>query len=228
MKTVETRNNHLIAAVAFILIFSNSCNNNKTCINNEYVNANIDTTLYEIDVKGDDKKELFVLIHKLYLKDSCFGRVNEDNIEQAYHYAGKSLGGTYSPYVKSFIYQRLSGKDTLLWTVFESNADEPDIITLLERYNCIKNGDKTYNCDNKFLSIISRSRGGLNSRIINLKYDTRGWFVINKELLITNLNKGYSIDTINLSINKGTLNSPKNEICFRDAFDNFGEVRQDK
>jgi hypothetical protein len=225
MKLVKIKNKQLIVIISFLLMLITSCNNNKTNNNNGYVNADADTSIFEIDVKGDYDKEVFVLVTKLYLKDSCFGSVNEPNIQKAYLYNKEFLGGEYSPCNRSFIYSRIFGKDTLLWTVFDSNSDFLNIITLQDRYVCAPTDHKTHTCDDKFLSVISRSKGGLSACIINFKYSDKGWFVISKEIISTILEKGYSIDTIHLNINNGYVNSPKNEICFRDAFDNFGDVR---
>lgn len=217
---------NLLFVLLIILVSCKQHQNND--INNfiatkSYINYNADTVMYKLNANKENGEQTFMLVRKIYVRDSCFGNFsNEINYEKAFKYLRTILNDTIShPYFKYTVH--VFQKDSLkkLWDIitYEFGCDNIffPVLEVIDGYTVNK---KTY----PLLRVMQKNVLTLNNRSLNFLFDKdNNWKLISKEMITTdgqfNINNGYCIDTITKNIGHNSPNAPRNEINFISAFD---------
>lgn len=218
--------NNLIFVLLIILISCKQQKNSK--INNfsftkSYINYNADTAMYKLNANLDIGEQTFMVVRKIFVKDSCFGNFSSEvNYENAIKYLRTKLNDTISqPYFKYTV--NVFQQDTLkkLWDIstYEFGCDNiyVPVLDVIDEYTLNK---KTY----PLLRVIQKNTFTLNLRSLNFLLDKKNnWKLVSKEMITTNgqfnIYNGYCIDTITKNIGYKSSNASKNEINFIHAFD---------
>lgn len=188
-----------------------------------YIDYDKDSTFYHIDVLGDEKKENFLVLRYLFVKDSCFGFSNDRNFQHAIQYQSNILKDKeISPYLKYIVKLQNNKSFNKLWEINYPNADNMSypILRNGSQYKTSEKSPGSYIEEYKFLRIEQISPNDIGFYCLNFKFINKSkWQLISKEKL--NLNsenhQQYCIDTISKHLNFFN-EEQSNSINFAGAF----------
>lgn len=209
------KSNFFIFIMFGTLLLSCSEKTEKTIINpgkvqslkGSKLNFERDSLHYNISLNKNQEKE-FLVLKKIYVQDSCFGKFNDQKINEALVYIkDKNLIG--APYVKYFIEQKEKGIFKAIWTVH----DFYDVMTYIE----VSGNDQIGNGKGEILNVKLHDEATKEWQAMNFLNKDEKWILLSKEKQTATK---YCNDTINKNINFSINGEsfPKNEINFHNAF----------